>query len=85
MIIHKTPAFDRRFKKLTQKQKEDLYEAIELFYQDNFHPQLKTHKLKGKWSSFWAFRINYADRCIFYFLNQNEILLYDIGPHRIYG
>ena len=84
MIIKKTPAFDRKFKKLSNEQKESLYAAIELFYDNPFHPKLKTHKLKGKWASFHAFRITYSERCIFCFLNNNEILLYDIGSHKIY-
>ena len=84
MIIKKTPAFDRRFKKLTNKQKEDFFISLKLFDDDPFHPQLKTHKLKGKWSSFHAFRINYSDRCIFYFLSSKEVILYDIGSRRIY-
>jgi len=84
MIINKTPAFNRKFKKLTQKQKEDFYEAIELFYINPLNSKLKTHKLKWKWKSFWSFRLNYSDRCIFYFLNNKEVLLYDIWDHWIY-
>ena len=78
------PAFDRKFKKLTQKQKDLFFIALPLFYADPFHPQLKTHKLKGKWASFYAFRINYSDRCVFYFLNSEEVVLYDIGSHKVY-
>lgn len=84
MFVHKTPAFDKKFKKLSSKQKEDFYKAIELFFEDPYHPHLKTHKLKGQWKDFWSFRVNYSDRCIFFFLNQNEVLLYDIGGHHIY-
>ena len=85
MIIKKTPAFNRKFKKLGNKQKEEFFTSLQLFYDDPFHPQLKTHKLKGKWSSFHSFRINYSDRCIFYFLNPAEVILYNIGSHKIYG
>jgi addiction module RelE/StbE family toxin len=84
MIIRKTPSFDRKFKKLSEKQKEDFFRSIKLLYKNIFHPQLKTHKLKGKWASFHSFRINYSDRCIFYFINPNEIAFYDIGSHKIY-
>jgi len=80
MIVHKTPAFDRKFKKLNA-----FFEVIKLFCYDPFLPKLKTHKLKGKWTSFHSFRINYSDRCIFYFLTANEIILYDIGSHEIYN
>lgn len=84
MIIHKTPAFDKKFKKLTNKQKEDFYKAIRFFCNDPHHPSLKTHKLAGKWKSFWALRLNFSDRCIFYFISRHEALLYDVGPHSIY-
>lgn len=84
MIVHKTPAFNRKFRKLTNQQREDFYKAIRVFYEDPFHSRLKTHKLKGDWKSFWAFRVNYSDRCIFSFIDNEEVLLYDIGSHDIY-
>jgi proteic killer suppression protein len=84
MQIQKTPAFNRRFKKLSEQQKKDFYTALRLFCQDAFHPKLKTHKLKGRWKAFHSFRVNYSDRCIFYFLQNDDILLYDIGSHQIY-
>ena len=84
MIIHKTPSFDRKFKKLSTIQKEDFYKMISLFMEDPFCPKLHTHKLKGKWSSFHSFRISYSDRCIFHFIHLDEVLLYSIGSHKIY-
>lgn len=84
MVIYKTPSFNRKFKKLSFQQKEDFYQAIHSFFDNPFSSQLKTHKLKGKWESFYAFRINYSDRCIFSFISENEVLLYDIGSHTIY-
>lgn len=84
MILRSTPAFDRSFRKLTRSQKEDFKKAIFLFNENNFHPFLKTHKLRGRWKNFWAFSLNYSDRCIFKYIKYNEVLLYDIGPHKIY-
>lgn len=84
MIIEKTPAFDRKFKKLTSKQQQDFFDAILIFQKDPHAQGLKTHKLQGKWKDFWAFRVNYSDRCIFLYTKENTVLLYDIGSHRVY-
>jgi mRNA interferase YafQ len=42
-----------------------LVQVINLFLQDPFHPLLKTHKLKGKLSSCYAFTVEYDLRIIF--------------------
>lgn len=47
-----------------------------------FDPSLKTHKLKGDLSEFYACSLTYEYRIICVFLVQNEtIVLVDIGSH----
>ena len=47
-----------------------------------FDPSLKTHKLKGDLSEFYACSLTYEYRIICVFLVQNETIgLVDIGSH----
>jgi Txe/YoeB family toxin of Txe-Axe toxin-antitoxin module len=51
---------------------------------DAFHPQLKTHKLKGNLAGAWACSVAYDLRIVFEFVQHDEtesILLLSIGTH----
>lgn len=56
----------------------------EIFKNNVFDPQLKTHKLSGQEKEHFAFWINYSYRIKFIFLNNEEVLFLDIGTHDIY-
>lgn len=52
--------------------------------EDAFDPSLGTHKLKGKWASYFACSAGYNSRIIFEFFNNNgteAIQLVTIGTH----
>jgi mRNA-degrading endonuclease YafQ of YafQ-DinJ toxin-antitoxin module len=58
--------------------------TLELLAEDAFHPQLKTHKLKGKLAGSWACSAGYDLRIIFQFVKHHgaeAILLEAIGTH----
>lgn len=51
---------------------------------DAFNPQLKTHKLKGKYKGSWACSAGYDLRIIFKFVKHKKtdaILLETVGTH----
>jgi mRNA-degrading endonuclease YafQ of YafQ-DinJ toxin-antitoxin module len=52
--------------------------------QDAFDPRLRTHKLKGELSAYWAYSVNREYRVLFRFLGPSEVLYYDVGTHEIY-
>jgi mRNA-degrading endonuclease YafQ of YafQ-DinJ toxin-antitoxin module len=54
---------------------------LDLFSEDPFHPQLKTHKLSGKLKMLWSFSIGYDLRVVFEFVTNNKVILEDIGTH----
>mgnify|MGYP001595069721 CR=1 FL=1 len=60
-----------------------LRERLEMFAQDPFHSQLKTHSLSGILEGKWSFRITYEYRIVFKFLDKERrrVLLIDIGSH----
>ena len=82
-IVYKAK-FVRIYKKLPLALKNEVKEKIELFTQDPHHPQLKTHKLKGKLSGKWSFSVNYKDRVIFQYEEENKIALISFGDHSVY-
>jgi len=82
--INYSSYFKQQYKQLTEKQKADFRQAIQLFTENPFHPKLKTHKLKGKWESFWSFSINYSDRVLFKFSGKGTVDLINIGDHSSY-
>ena len=74
-------------KQLNQLEKELVQEAlekIELFKDRKNHKILKVHKLHGKLSGRLSFSINYDYRIAFRYLDNNTVVLLDIGDHDLY-
>ncbi len=79
-----SPAFVRAYKKQIKNQlaTQQLFaEKIALFLQNPYHPQLRTHKLKGILKNFYSFSIDDDLRVIFYFASDNEVIFENIGTH----
>ena len=79
-----SPAFARAYKKQIKNQSglQKLFsERVDLFIQDPYHPQLRTHKLKGILKDFYSFSLDYDLRVIFYFPSENEVIFENIGNH----
>jgi len=68
--IHRHPQLKRQFR-----------EKMEMFLEEPFDSQLRTHKLSGKLKGTWAFSINDEYRVIFEFINTHKVLLIDFGTH----
>jgi mRNA-degrading endonuclease YafQ of YafQ-DinJ toxin-antitoxin module len=86
-LLLPTTAFLRSARRFTRKYPQlapELQLALELLAEDAFHPQLKTHKLKGKLASSWASSAGYDLRIVFQFAKhkgQDAILLEGVGSH----
>jgi addiction module RelE/StbE family toxin len=66
-------AFVRSARRLVHKQRQrgpELQLTLELLATDAFHPQFKTHKLKGKLSGSWACSAGYDLRIVFQFVKH---------------
>jgi mRNA-degrading endonuclease YafQ of YafQ-DinJ toxin-antitoxin module len=57
------------------------WQKLELFIIDPFEPSLKTHKLSGKLKDLWSFSVEYDERVVFYFTEDEKAVLVDIGSH----
>ena len=79
--------FIRSSRRLIRKRPQlapELQLTLELLAEDAFHPQLKTHKLKGKLASSWSCSAGYDLRVVFQFVKLKEhdaILLEGLGTH----
>jgi len=77
-------SFKRAYKNVTAANpdlKQKIAQALESLADDPFHPSLITHKLSGKLKGLWAFVVAYDCRVVFQFLDDQDVLLIDIGKH----
>ncbi|MFA6404656.1 MAG: type II toxin-antitoxin system mRNA interferase toxin, RelE/StbE family [Candidatus Paceibacterota bacterium] len=84
MIIEYSSLFERSYRKLPDRIKRIAEKKEEIFRKDPFHPSLKSHKLHGKFSDFYAFSLDQKYRIIFKILNKNIFRFYSAGGHDIY-
>ena len=83
----RSSSFVRAARRLVKKQPDiasDLRKILECLSEDAFHPQLRTHKLKGKLFGSWACSVGYDLRIVFSFVEHEgveAILLETIGTH----
>ena len=84
----RSSAFVRAARRVIRKRPraaEDIQATLELLAEDAFHPQLRTHKLKGQLKGSWACSAGYDLRIIFQFVQyegDEAILLETVGTHK---
>lgn len=85
MKLIKDESYQRKERKFFKKHADllDKYtEVLKKLKSDPFESSLKTHKLKGVLSEFYACSLTYEYRIVCTFLIENEIIvLVDIGSH----
>lgn len=85
MIIRLHKNFKKQFNKLTESQKRKFRERRDVLLQDEFHPVLNNHALKGKYEGYRSFNVGGDLRAIFR-KNSEEVFFIAIGSHsRLYG
>jgi mRNA-degrading endonuclease RelE of RelBE toxin-antitoxin system len=82
--VHVTPDFEKAFLRLPKHIQALASRKDQWFRKDAFDPRLRTHKLRGELSSYWAYSVNREYRVLFRFLSPSEVLYYDVGTHEIY-
>jgi mRNA-degrading endonuclease YafQ of YafQ-DinJ toxin-antitoxin module len=71
----------RVIKKMSNDEKIDFVNFIDIAEVDPFDARLKTHKLKGEMKNCYSPRLNYSDRVIFFIQEKEVITILDIGSH----
>ena len=84
MKIYYTGKFSSSYKKLPISIKKEAEHKEKLFRKNPFDPVLKTHKLTGKFKSFWSFSIDAKHRIIFEFSDKDEVVFHKAGTHDVY-
>ena len=86
-LLLPSAAFIRSGRRFARKQPQaalELQSVLALLAEDAFHPQLKTHKLKGKLVGSWACSARYDLRVVYQFVRhkgEEAILLESVGTH----
>lgn len=86
-VLLRTSKFVRAAQAYIRKQPSTattIQETLKLLSENPFHPQLRTHKLKGRLANSWACSAGYDLRIIFDFVpyeDSEAILLLTIGTH----
>ncbi len=70
-----------KFERTQTKSVQKYWDIIQLFIEDPFAPQLKTHKLSGKLKDMWSLSIEYDIGVVFYFEKKDKVVFTDIGKH----
>lgn len=82
--VYPSRDFVKAFKKIPVKIQLQSVQKDKLFRMDMYSPQLHTHRLKGKLSHYYSYRINRAYRILFELVERNKVIYHDIGTHSIY-
>lgn len=69
-------------KKLSDIEKAQTKKKINLFVENPYHPSLRTKKIKGT-DNIYEFSVNMDIRVIWFYHNDEVIILLDIGHHDI--
>lgn len=77
-------SFVRQFNKLEPALQDEVVEKIEEFRDKKNHKNLRVHKLHGALKDRYSFSVNYDHRIAFRYLDNNTVVLLDIGDHDLY-
>ena len=82
-----SPKFVKIYKKIKETDlKKEIVNKIELFKNTKNHKSLNVHKLKTFKQKTYSFSVNYKDRVVFEYLDNDkkEVVLLSFGDHDIY-
>lgn len=85
-VIQRTKGFEKAFLKLQKKWRTKFIKQLELFLDDELHPLLRTHELKGARKGEWSFSVTNDIRAIYRkeIINEKTVIVFtfiDIGSH----
>ena len=77
-----TKSFKKHYKKLSDNEKKQTKKKLSFFIDNPTHPSLRTKKIKGT-DGLWESSVNMDIRIIWYYEDNEMIILLDIGHHDI--
>jgi addiction module RelE/StbE family toxin len=86
MFIARSKRFDKQYKKLPRKTREQFAERLKLYLEDQSHPLLHVHSLAGSYRGSQSFNVNADMRAVFKIKDGDTIYFSVIGSHsELYG
>lgn len=82
--IHTTSDFRKAFLRVPKNIQEAAIKQDQLFRNNPFGANLKTHALKDELKGFHAYSVTKDYHISFRFITPTEVIYYDIGTHSIY-
>lgn len=79
VLYHKN--FNKEYKKLSFKVKEQFKIRLRLFLENPFNPLLDNHALHGKWINFRSINVTGDFRAIYKYLNNDTVEFVIINTH----
>ena len=77
-----TDRFQKHFRTLTEQEKKQLRQKLELLVENPLHPSLRTKRIQGT-ADLFEFSVNMSIRVIWFYENNRMIILVDVGHHDI--
>lgn len=74
-------SFEKQFKKLTEKQKQEFYKRLKILLESPRTPSLRYHSLKGKYTWFKSINISGDIRAVLKEQWDTLIIFYMIDTH----
>ena len=74
--------FKKHYKKLSDAEKKQTKKRLKFFMENPRHPSLLTKKIQGT-DGIWESSVNMDIRILWFYENNELILLLDIGHHNI--
>ena len=73
--------FERAYQKLHTTRQKNVRERIALFSDDEFHPLLNNHALRGKYEGYRSINVGGDLRAIYKELGKNIAYFVELGTH----
>ena len=82
MLVRFNTDFDRQFKeRLTNRQKIQVLDAVDLFIDKPFHADFRNHALKGEWLGYRSISIGGDLRLHFKMIDDGTAYFVAVGNH----
>lgn len=81
MKIVLSKRFEQQIKKVPHKKRERVREALILFENDPYHPQLRHHSLKGEWMGQHSLSAGGDLRIHFQYIDNDIAVMTAVGTH----
>ena len=83
MLVRFSPEFDRQFeRRLTNPQKTQVLDVLDLFQRNSTNKELRNHPLKGEWLGHRSISIGGDLRLHFMMLDEETAYFVAVGSHK---